>query len=332
MPSPSPSSSPNLSDVPGVRLGHAEDLDALTGCTVLLFEKGAVAGLDLRGTATGTRQMDALRPLHVVGRIDAVLFAGGSAFGLDAAAGVMSYLEEMGVGFPTRETRVPIVPAAILYDLALGSSAVRPTPEMARQACEAANGPQGNSALEGSVGAGAGASVGKLFGPKRAMKAGVGTWSVRSPQGATVGALAVVNAFGDVVCVKTGRILAGARTAEDSVELADTAEMMRRGVSRSGLDVENTTLCCVATDARLDRAGAEKLAQMAAGGLVRTLRPAFSTFDGDLVIAASTGQLEEDLNVLGILAEEALAFSINRAVTETEALGGLPAARDLDRM
>jgi L-aminopeptidase/D-esterase-like protein len=275
--------------------------------------------------------MDALRPLHLVGGIDAVFFSGGSAFGLDAAAGVMSYLEERGIGFPTRETRVPIVPAAIIYDLAIGSSKVRPTADMARRACEAAEREQENSPSEGSVGAGAGASVGKLFGPKRGMKGGIGTWSVRTPGGATVGALAVVNPFGDVVSVETGRILAGARTAEDALEIADTVEMMRRGVSRSRFDAENTTLCCVATDAELDRAGAEKLAQMAAGGLVRTIRPAFSTLDGDLVIAASTGQLKEDLNVLGIFAEEALAIAINRAVTGTSALGGLPAAEDLQR-
>jgi L-aminopeptidase/D-esterase-like protein len=275
--------------------------------------------------------MDALRPLHLVGRIDAVFFSGGSAFGLDAAAGVMSYLEERGIGFPTRETRVPIVPAAIIYDLAIGSGKVRPTPEMARRACEAAEGGQEISPSEGSVGAGTGASVGKLFGPKRAMKGGIGTWSVRTPGGVTVGALAVVNPFGDVISVETGKILAGARTAEDALEVADTVEMMRRGVSRSRFDAENTTLCCVATDAELDRAGAEKLAQMAAGGLVRTIRPAFSTLDGDLVIAASTGELEEDLNVLGIFAEEALAVAINRAVTGTSAMGGLPATEDLQR-
>lgn len=322
---------PTLSDVPGVRVGHAEDLDALTGCTVVLFEKGAAGGLDMRGTATGTRQMDALRPLHLVERIDAVFFAGGSAFGLDAAAGVMRYLEEKGVGFPTRETTVPIVPAAIVYDLGVGSHRVRPTPEMARAACLAAEGPRGRSPAEGSVGAGAGATVGKLFGPAQAMKGGVGTWSVRSPRGATVGALAVVNAFGDVICARTGRILAGARTAADSLELADTAERMRRGISRSRFDGESTTLCCVATDARLDRVSAEKLAQMAAGGLVKTLRPAFSTLDGDVIIAVSTGTLEEDLNILGLLADEAVAVSVNRAVTETRSLGGLPAARDLKR-
>lgn len=320
---------PSLSDVPGVRVGHAEDLQALTGCTVILFEGGAVAGLDLRGTATGTRQMDALRPLHLVERIDAVFFSGGSAFGLDAAAGVMNFLEERGIGFPTRETRVPIVPAAIIYDLAIGSSKVRPTPEMARRACEAAEQRRDVSPSEGSVGAGTGATVGKLFGPKRGMKGGIGTWSVRTPGGVTVGALAVVNPFGDVISIETGKILAGARTAEDAMEIADTVEMMRQGVSRSRFDAENTTLCCVATDAELDRAGAEKLAQMAAGGLVRTIRPAFSTLDGDLVIAVSTGRLKEDLNVLGIFAEEALAIAINRAVTVTGALGGLPAAKDL---
>ena len=320
---------PSLVDVPGVRVGHAQDPEALTGCTVILFEGGAVAGLDLRGSATGTRQMDALRPQHLVGRIDAVFFSGGSAFGLDAAAGVMTYLEERGVGFLTGQTSVPIVPAAILYDLALGRSDVRPTPDMARRACDAADGPDGRAPAEGSAGAGTGASVGKLFGPRRGMKGGVGTWSLDSPKGAAVGALAVVNAFGDVICRETGRILAGARTAEDSLELADMAGMMRRGITRNKFSGENTTLCCVATDARLDRASAEKLAQVAAGGMGRTLRPAFTTLDGDLVIAASTGGKEEDLDVLGLLAEEAVAVAVNRAVTEAESLGGLPAAKDL---
>ena len=322
---------PGLSDVRGVRVGHAEDRDALTGCTVILFDGGAVAGLDLRGSATGTRQMDALRPQHLVGRIDAVFFAGGSAFGLDAAAGVMTYLEEKGVGFPTARTTVPIVPAAIICDLGVGPGDVRPTPDMARRACEAADGVRGRAPAEGSVGAGTGASVGKLYGLARAMKGGVGTWSLRSPRGATVGALAVVNAFGDVISARTGKILAGARTAGDSPEPADTAERMREGESRSGFDAENTTLCCVATDARLDPPGAEKLAQSASNGLARTLRPAFSTLDGDLVIAASTANLEEDLNVLGLLAEEAAATAVNRAVTGAEGLGGLPTAKDLDR-
>ena len=320
---------PGLCDVRGVRVGHAEDRDALTGCTVILFDGGAVAGLDLRGSATGTRQMDALRPQHLVGRIDAVFFAGGSAFGLDAAAGVMTYLEKKGVGFPTARTTVPIVPAAIIYDLGIGPGDVRPTPGMARRACEAADGPGGRAPAEGAVGAGIGASVGKLYGLARAMKGGVGTWSLRSPRGATVGALAVVNAFGDVICARTGKILAGTRKDEDSLEPADTAKRMREGESRSGFDAESTTLCCVATDARLDRAGAEKLAQLASNGLARTLRPAFSTLDGDLIIAASTGDLEEDLNVLGLLAEEAAATAVNRAVTEAESLGGLPAAKDL---
>lgn len=318
----------SLADVPGVRVGHAQDLEALTGCTVILFESGAVAGLDLRGSATGTRQMDVLRPQHLAGRIDAVFFAGGSAFGLDAAAGVMTFLEAKGVGFPTGQTTVPIVPAAILYDLALGRSDIRPTPEMAFHACEVAGGLGGHLPAEGSVGAGAGASVGKLFGPRRGMKGGVGTWSLRSPGGATVGALAVVNSFGDVICRETGRILAGARTGEDSLEFADMASMMRQGVTRDKFG-ENTTLCCVATNAELDCPSVEKLAQLAAGGMGRTLRPAFSTLDGDLVIAASLGREKEDLNVLGLLAEEAIAIAINRAVMEAVSLGGVPAVRDL---
>jgi L-aminopeptidase/D-esterase-like protein len=270
--------------------------------------------------------MDALSPLHLAERIHAVFFSGGSAFGLDAAAGVMRYLEDRGVGFPTRETVVPIVPAAILYDLSVGDSRSRPTPEMALRACEGASaGPPD----EGSQGAGMGATVGKLFGPTRAMKGGVGTWSFTSPGGTTVGALAVVNAFGDIVEYGSGRLLAGARKGEESLELADTWEMMRRGVRRPPFGAPSTTLCCVATDARLTKAKAEKLARMASAALVKTVRPASTTVDGDVIFALSTGTLEEDLNLLGLLAEEALAVAINRAVTQAESLPGLPAHRDL---
>jgi L-aminopeptidase/D-esterase-like protein len=315
-----------ITDVPGLRVGHAEDPKGLTGCTVILCEKGAIAGVDLRGSATGTRQMDALSPFHVAKHIHAVFFSGGSAFGLDAAAGVMQYLEARGVGFPTRDTAVPIVPAAILYDLSVGDPKSRPTPKMALQACERAS---SDPPVEGNHGAGMGATVGKLFGPSHAMKGGVGTWSLGGPEGSTVGALAIVNAFGDVLEHGSRRLLAGSRKGEKSLELADTWEMMRRGAGHPHFGAPATNLCCVATDARLTKGEAGKLARMASAGLVKTVRPASTQVDGDVILALSTGTLEEDLDLLGLLAEEALAIAINRAVIQAESVPGLPAYQDL---
>ena len=317
-----------ITDVSGLRVGHAEDPKGLTGCTVILCEKGAIAGADLRGSATGTRQMDALSPFHVADRIHAVFFSGGSAFGLDAAAGVMQYLKARGVGFPTRDTAVPIVPAAILYDLSVGDPKSRPTPEMALQACERAS---SEPPAEGNHGAGMGATMGKLFGPSHAMKGGVGTWSLGSPEGSTVGALAIVNAFGDILEHGSRRLLAGARKGEESLELADTWEMMRQGAGHPHFGAPATILCCVATDARLTKGEAGKLARMASAGLVKTVRPASTQVDGDVILALSTGILEEDLDLLGLLAEEALAIAINRAVIQAESVPGLPAYQDLPK-
>jgi L-aminopeptidase/D-esterase-like protein len=316
-----------LTAVPGVRVGHWSDPVGCTGCTVVLVEAGAVGGVDIRGSAAGTREMDALSPLHLVPQIHAVVLAGGSAFGLDAAGGAMRYLEERGVGFDVQVTRVPIVPAAILFDLRLGDHRARPDGAAAYAACErATDGP----VAEGSVGAGTGATVGKLFGIARATKSGLGTASTRRDNGLVVGALAVVNAFGDVRDPVGGRILAGAREAPDSPRFADTLAAMRRGQGPRGFRGENTTLAIVATNARLGKAQAAKVAQAAQHGLVRAITPVHTTVDGDLVICLSIGSLEADLDVVGVAAADAVAESVVRAVTSATALGGLPAARELD--
>jgi L-aminopeptidase/D-esterase-like protein len=270
--------------------------------------------------------MDPLSSRHLVPHVHAVLLAGGSAFGLDAAAGVMRYLEERGVGLDVGIARVPIVPTAILFDLRLGSPAVRPTPEMAYAACLAAtDGPVG----EGSVGAGTGATIGKLFGLAQGMKSGLGTASVIGSDGLIVAALAAVNAFGDVRDPQSGRLLAGARLSPESHRLADTARRMREGALPRGFRGENTTLAVVATNARLSKVQAARLAQTAHHGLVRTVSPVHTTLDGDLVIALAAGQAEADLNRLGILAAEVTAEAITRAVRNAISLHGLPAWRDL---
>ena len=315
-----------LTRIPGFRVGHASDIVGCTGCTVILCPEGTVGGVDLRGSATGTRELDALSPLHLVPHIHAIFLAGGSAFGLDAAAGVMQFLEERGIGFDVQVTRVPIVPTAILFDLRLGDARARPDGRMAYAACEqATDGP----IQEGSVGAGTGATVGKLYGIDRAMKAGLGTASVDLPGGVHVAALAVVNAYGDVRDPATGRLLAGTREAPKSRRLVDTAAAMRQGIARRGYTAESTTLVVVATNAHLTKAQATKLAQVAHHGLVRTIVPVHTTLDGDLVIALATGAVEADLNSLGLAAADAVAEAILRAVMKATSLGGLPTWADL---
>jgi L-aminopeptidase/D-esterase-like protein len=315
-----------LTRIPGFRVGHASDTIGCTGCTVILCPEGTVGGVDVRGSAAGTRELDALFPLHLVPHVHGVLLAGGSAFGLDAAAGVMRYLEERGIGFDVQVTRVPIVPTAILFDLRLGDARARPDARMAYAACQqATDGP----IQEGSVGAGTGATVGKLYGIGRAMKAGLGSAGLDLPGGVQVAALVVVNAYGDVRDPSTGRLLAGAREAPKGHRLVDTAAAMRRGVIRKGYTAESTTLAVVATNAQLTKAQATKMAQVAHHGLVRTIVPVHTTLDGDLVIGLATGKVEADLDVLGLVAADAVAEAVLRAVTKATALGGLPAWADL---
>ncbi len=315
-----------LTEIAGLRVGHATDLDALTGCTVILCETGAVAGADIRGSASGTEEFPVMSPLHVTDVVHAVVLAGGSAFGLEAASGVRRYLEQKGVGFETRAAKVPIVPCAILYDLGIGKANVRPTREMGEAAAAAAT---AGPVEEGAVGAGTGATVGKLFGMSRAMKSGLGSATVALEEryaGVLVSALAVVNAFGDVRDPDTGRLVAGARRSPDTMELADTARHLRRGI-RGGFSRENTTLAVVATNARLSKVQATKLAQLAQNGLARAISPAHTMFDGDLVIALSIGTAQADVNALGVAAAEAVSQAILRAVRMAPALGGLPGLR-----
>ena len=338
----------------GLKIGHAQDERALTGCTVLLAEQGMVAACEARGGAVGERELAALRPSHLVERIHGLLLAGGSAFGLEAAAGVMRWCEERGIGFDTGVARVPIVPAAILFDLRLGDPKRRPGPDMGYAAAQAAV--EWNPA-EGNVGAGTGATVGKLFGIACATKAGIGCWTEELSRAATrgkrrdtfrVAALAAVNAFGDVRDPGSGRVLAGARASNRSGKFADTARAMRQGKTRRGFADPsgarqralragpNTVLVTVATDAALTRLEAERLAVMASAGVARTISPAHTTFDGDVVFALSLGRAKTskssepaDINALGTAAAEAVARAIVRSVTQAHSAGGVPAIAEL---
>jgi L-aminopeptidase/D-esterase-like protein len=324
-----------ITDVPGIRVGHASDLKALTGCTVILCEDGAVGVAEVRGTASGTRQMDALSLLHLVDRIHAVLLSGGSAFGLDAAGGVMSYLEESGKGFEVVKTTVPIVPTAVIFDFGIGDFRVRPEGAMGYQACLNAS----KSVGEGSVGVGTGATVGKLFGIDRAMKGGVGTSSIKGPAGLIVGALVAVNAFGDVIDPDTGKILAGARMSKNSLRPADSAMWLRRGVTRKPFapkslndrEAQNTTLAVMATNADFSKKELTQAIQIAHCGLAKTISPLHATSDGDVIFGLSMGRRRADVNTVGLLGELALIESVKRAVTEADGLGVIPAYRDLRR-
>jgi L-aminopeptidase/D-esterase-like protein len=319
-----------ITDVPGIQVGHAQDMVALTGCTVVLCRRGAVAGVDVRGGAPGTRETDLLSPLNLVSHVHAILLAGGSAFGLSAADGAMKYLERHKIGFPAGIARVPIVPAAIVFDLGIGSKDVRPDASMGYEACQSAS---AEESAEGNIGAGTGASVGKLFGIPLAMKSGLGTASLRVGR-LVVGALAVVNSLGDVVNPETGEIVAGLRSGRIGPlrvggrgYFADTVQSMKRRVGRSALSLAgrtNTVIAVVATNARLNKVEATKVAQMAHDGVAVAIRPAHTMLDGDTIFALSCGRMAADVSVVGTLAAEAMAQAILRAVMLARSAGGLP--------
>lgn len=323
---PPPTVTGSLTDVAGLRVGHHTRADRPTGCTVILAMQGATAGVDVRGAAPGTRETDLLRPENLVQQVHAIVLAGGSAFGLAAANGTVRWLEENGVGFPTGVANVPIVPAAILFDLAVGDPKIRPDEECGYLAAQAAT----SAPVEvGDVGAGAGSTVGKLAGMTRAMKAGIGSAALSHPNGLVVAALAAVNAFGDVVDPATGQVIAGVRTP-DGQGLADARALIRAGAPGGGFrqELSNTTLVVVATNAKLTKTEATKVAQMAHDGLARAISPVHTPFDGDIVFALATGTLDgpADVLMIGALAAEAAADAIVSAARSSQGLPGLPAA------
>jgi len=311
-----------LTAIPGICVGHASNFDALTGCTAILCEAGAVAGVDIRGSASDTSSIDTLQPGHVTSRVHGIVLTGGSAFGLATASGVRSYLEQQHVGFHAGPAVVPIVPCAVLFDLGFGKPGMRPTREMGEAAAAAAT---SDPVKEGAVGAGTGATVGKIFGMRQAMKSGIGSGQVELPGGVTVAALAAVNAFGDVRDPATGKLIAGARRAPRSSELADTVAVMKSGRLQGGFESRNTTLVVVATNAGLSsKVEASKLAELASLGVARTIYPVWTMFDGDTTFALSLGKAVADINTLGAAAAEAVAQAVFRAVRLAPSMGGLP--------
>jgi len=322
------SSTGYLTEIGGLRVGHATDAVGLTGCTVIICDTEMTGGVDVRGSATGTREIELLRPTHLIQHVHAILLSGGSAYGLEAATGVMRYLEEHGRGFDLTIARVPIVPAAILFDLALGDPQARPDAGMGYSACASAN---DGVFPRGSVGAGTGATVGKIFGLSYAMKAGLGTACAGLHGGIKVGAIVAVNSFGDVRDPVNGRIIAGARNPEGA-GFADTEEIIRGDLSATSWSFHNTVIGLVATNACLSKEETNKLAQMASNGIARTIAPAHTSFDGDVVFALSHAEtrLRAPVSAIGSAAAQVLSLAILDAVQSAESAGGLSAARDMN--
>jgi L-aminopeptidase/D-esterase-like protein len=325
-----PAPNETLTRIDGIRVGHHTLSARPTGCTVVLVDGGAVGGFVQRGAAPGTRETDLLNPLNMVDRVNAIVLSGGSAYGLDTANGVVRWLDERGVGWDARVARVPIVPAAVLIDLQVGGRPdVRPDAECGYKAAAAAT---SAPVLEGTVGAGAGATVGKSMGFDRAMKGGIGTAAIELPGGLQIAAIAAVNALGDIVDPRTGAIVAGARNPDGS--LADMRKSLRSGATMQvGRPGGNTTIGVVATNARLTKADASRVAAMADAAFARAIVPAHTLADGDTIFSLATGRWNGavDVTVIGALAADVMADAVVRAATQATGVAGYPAARDLKK-
>jgi L-aminopeptidase/D-esterase-like protein len=315
-----------LTAVPGIKVGHHTLAERPTGCTVVLAEAGVTAGVDVRGAAPATRETDLLNPVNLVQVVHAIVLSGGSAFGLDAASGVMRYLEERRVGFAFGQAHVPIVPAAAIFDLSVGDGRIRPGADCGYQAARAA---ADTTVAEGSIGAGAGATVGKIAGMSRAMKGGVGSAAITLPNGLIVAALAIVNAAGDVIDPANGQVVAGVRTA-DGKAFADARKIVRAGGGATGAaSRENTTLGVIATNARLTKTEATRVSQMAHDGFARALAPSHTPGDGDVIFTLATGAATSDAGQVGALGADVMASAIVRAARQATGVAGIPAVRDL---
>ncbi len=328
----------SVAKVPGFQYGHAQNEEALTGCTVILCDDGCVGGVDQRGGAPGTRETDLLRPMHMVETVNAILLTGGSAFGLDAAGGVMRFLEEKGKGVPSGPVRVPIVPGAVIFDLGIGSHKIRPNAEMGYQACVNTS---ENDPEQGSVGAGTGATVGKILGMGQAMKGGIGHASIEIGGGVWVGAIVVVNAMGDIVNPYSREIIAGARTVKKSILkigdedlFANTISVMGSFIGQKTLNFaakQNTVIGSVLTNAKLTKEETNKLAQAGQNGLVLSVQPSHTMFDGDTMFAVSSQKKPSNINAIAAFAPFVVAQAIVNAVTFSKPLGGIPSVSDLIR-
>lgn len=315
----------NIIDIEGIKIGHAQNLEAGTGCTVIICEKGAYAGVDVRGGAPASRETQLLNPVNLVEQVHAVVLSGGSAFGLDCAAGVMEYLERNDIGFDVQVTKVPIVCGAALFDLVVGDHKIRPDKKMGYEACVQAS---DKECLQGSVGAGTGATVGKLLGMERAMRGGIGIYGVQIGD-LKVASIVAVNCLGDVVHPKTGERVAGLLDEEKKKVISTEEEMYKMYDNKANLFSGNTTIGVVVTNGKMNKAQATKVASMTHNGFARSMRPAHSMFDGDTVYALSTAQVEADINVIGALGADTMAKAVYQAVVSCDSGYGILSYKDL---
>lgn len=314
----------NILDIKGIKVGQIEDIEGLTGCTVVICEEGAVCGVDVRGSAPGTRETDLLDPINMVQKVHAVVLSGGSAFGLESTCGVSRYLEEHNIGFDVGVAKVPIVAGAVLFDLVVGDPKSRPDIEMGYKACEVAN---DKELKQGNFGAGCGATVGKVKGAEYCMKGGIGSYSIKLDNGLIVAALVAVNAFGDVY--ENGKVIAGVLNNEKS-KVLNTYDLMKNGVNSGGFNIDNTTIGIVATNAKLTKAECKKISQMSHNGYAKAIFPIHTPHDGDTIFTISTGEVESDVTLLGSIATEVVEKSIINAIKNAKSIDNIPSYEEIN--
>ena len=315
----------NILDVKGLKVGQAQNEEALTGCTVVICEEGATCGVDVRGAAPGTRETDLLDPVNTVQKVNAVVLSGGSAFGLESTCGVSQYLEEQNIGFDSGVCNVPIVVGAVLFDLGVGDYKIRPDKKMGYEACLNAS---ETTLKQGNYGAGCGATVGKIRGPEFVTKSGIGSYSIKLDNGIVVSALVAVNALGDVY--ENGNVIAGALN-DNKTEFLNSYNLMKQGVTKGGFSIDNTTIGIIATNAKLDKAQCKKISQMAHDGYARAIFPIHTPHDGDTIFTMTTGEIETgaDLTLIGSIAVEVMEKSIINAIKNAKEINGIPSYNEL---
>ncbi|CEI74226.1 P1 family peptidase [Romboutsia hominis] len=313
----------NILDVKGIKVGQVQDTEGLTGCTVVICEEGATCGVDVRGSAPGTRETDLLDPINMIQKVHAVVLSGGSAFGLESTCGVSKYLEEHNIGFDVGVAKVPIVVGAVLFDLIVGDPKCRPNIDMGYKACEVAT---DKELRQGNYGAGCGATVGKIRGPEYCMKGGIGSYSIELENGLVVSALVAVNAFGDVY--EDGKLIAGVLDDSKKKNLS-TYDILKEGFSKGGFSIDNTTIGVVITNAKLDKAGCKKVSQVAHNGYAKSIFPIHTPHDGDTIFTMATGEIESDITLVSSIATEVVEKSVINAIKNANSIKNIPSYKEI---
>ncbi|MDB8790485.1 P1 family peptidase [Romboutsia sp. 1001216sp1] len=313
----------NILDVKGIKVGQVQDTEGLTGCTVVICEEGATCGVDVRGSAPGTRETDLLDPINMIQKVHAVVLSGGSAFGLESTCGVSKYLEEHNIGFDVGVAKVPIVVGAVLFDLIVGDPKCRPNIDMGYKACEVAT---DKELRQGNYGAGCGATVGKIRGPEYCMKGGIGSYSIELENGLVVSALVAVNAFGDVY--EDGKLIAGVLDDSKKKNLS-TYDILKEGFSKGGFSIDNTTIGVVVTNAKLDKAGCKKVSQVAHNGYAKSIFPIHTPHDGDTIFTMATGEIESDITLVSSIATEVVEKSVINAIKNANSIKNIPSYKEI---